>query len=53
MIKSIIDKLRINIEMRTDSTFMQNKVQKQLSQYIMEDIKLGKRCYYSKLSTWE
>ena len=53
MIKSIIDKLRTNIEMRTDSTFMQNKVQKQLSQYIMEDIKLGKHCYYSKLSTWE
>lgn len=53
MSESIIDKLRTNIEMRIDSTVMQKKVQKQLRQYIVEDIKLGKHCYYSKLSTWE
>lgn len=38
-----MDELRDKIETRTDSTFMQKKVQKQLRQYILEDIKLVER----------
>lgn len=38
-----MDELRDKIETRIDSTFMQKKVQKQLRQYILEDIKLVER----------